>query len=110
VRPGGACTPTSLHSFSALYDVFTLACCCWYACALFFSSSSHHYCSLDRVEEALLKADACGLTGREVEDARILRAELARKKQVFQEIQAAMQVKVTLQSNHTKRKVSNSYF
>ncbi|KAG5177395.1 myosin I, high molecular weight-Acanthamoeba sp [Tribonema minus] len=49
--------------------------------------------SLDRIEESLVKADACGLTGREVEDARIMRAELARKRQVFQEIQAAMQAK-----------------
>ncbi|CAM9661143.1 unnamed protein product, partial [Chrysoparadoxa australica] len=49
--------------------------------------------SLDRVEEAMLKAEGCGYKGREVEDARILMLELGKKKEVYAEIQAAIQNK-----------------
>jgi hypothetical protein len=38
--------------------------------------------SLDRIEEALVKADACGYTGREVQDAKIMKVELTRKREV----------------------------
>jgi hypothetical protein len=46
------------------------------------------------VEEALEKAEACGLgSSREVEQARRLRTELSRKKEVLTDIQAAMEVR-----------------
>jgi myosin heavy subunit len=49
--------------------------------------------SLDRIQEALVKAEACSYSGPEIEKARILKIELLRKKEVFEDIQRAMNAK-----------------
>ncbi len=46
--------------------------------------------TLERIEEAITKANACSFVGPELDTACVLRIELSRKNDVYQEIQAAV--------------------